>query len=64
MYFLKTKKSALKRIQKKKNFLQRKKAYKAHLCLSKSSKRLRSLSLLTKISPQDLGICLKILPYI
>jgi len=63
MYLLKTRKAALKRIKKKKKCLQRKKAYKAHLCISKNSRRLRDLSSLSKISNQDLNFYLKMLPY-
>jgi ribosomal protein L35 len=60
---LKTKKSASKRILVKKKFLQRKQAYKSHLILNKSAKRLNRLSSLTKISLQDTKKFLLLLPY-
>ncbi len=63
MTVLKTKKAALKRVKLKKNFLIRKKAYKAHLCSQKNSKRLRNLSLLSKISINDFLGYIKMLPY-
>lgn len=61
MYRLKTKKSASKRVKNKKNLLQRKKAYKAHLCSHKSSARLRNLSSISKISKQDFSFFCKML---
>ncbi len=50
---LKSKKSATKRIKIKKRFLQRKKAYKAHLCANKGKKRLRRLSKLNFVKKCD-----------
>lgn len=63
MNSLKTRKSAIKRIKIKKNFLQRKKAYNSHLFLNKNSKRLQYLSKLSKISAVDNYKYLKLIPY-
>jgi large subunit ribosomal protein L35 len=60
---LKTRKSALKRIKIKKNFLIRKKAYKGHLLRKKNSKRIRTLSISTKVNPSDLKTFCKMIPY-
>ncbi len=53
MIKLKTKKSALKRVKIKRQIIQRKKAYKAHLCSNKNKKRLNRLSKLAKIKKCD-----------
>lgn len=63
MTILKTRKSAIKRIKIKKNFLQRKKAYNSHLFSNKSSKRIRHLSKLSKIASVDTYKYLKMLFY-
>ncbi len=63
MYILKTKKAAIKRVKKKKNFFERKKAYKAHLCYNKNSRRLRNLSVVSKISIEDSWSLFRMLPY-
>ncbi len=62
MYLLKTNKSALKRVKRKKGFFERKKAYKSHLCAHKNSRRLRALSVRSKISIQDFWSFSKMLP--
>jgi len=50
---LKTRKSAAKRIKKKKTCLARKKAYKGHLLRRKNSKQLRRLSEPSQIHSSD-----------
>lgn len=60
---LKTRKSAAKRIKRKKNCLNRKKAYKGHLLRKKNSKRLRILSQPTQIHKSDLAAFSAMLPY-
>jgi large subunit ribosomal protein L35 len=60
---LKTKKAASKRIKVKKNILERKKAYKAHLLRRKNSKQLRRLSQAVKIHKADLNNFSLMLPY-
>ena len=63
MIILKNRKAALKRIKIKKKFFERKKAYKAHLCATKNSNRLRNLSSLTKISINDFSNYKQLIPY-
>jgi ribosomal protein L35 len=58
---LKTRKSASKRIKNKKNVLYRKKAFKSHLLINKTSKRLRHLAQSTKINKVDLKNYFKML---
>jgi len=60
---LKNSKSALKRIKIKKNCLERKKAYKAHLLRRKNSNRLRRLSRLENIQKSDLFNFHFLIPY-
>jgi large subunit ribosomal protein L35 len=60
---LKTRKSAAKRIKKKKNCFSRKKAYKGHLLRRKNSKRLRVLSGPSQIHKADVGKFEQMLPY-
>ena len=60
---LKTRKSALKRVKPKKNFLARKSAFKGHLLRRKNSKRLRRLSEPIKINSSDKKTFLYMLPY-
>jgi large subunit ribosomal protein L35 len=61
---LKTCKSALKRIKIKKHTLYYKKAFKKHLLIHKTSKRLRNLSRICKIHKSDQYTYFKLLPYI
>lgn len=60
---LKTRKSAAKRIKKRKNSLSHKKAYKAHLLRRKNSKRLRRLSETVSIHSTDMKNFKYMLPY-
>jgi len=60
---LKTRKSALKRVNSKKYYFARKKSFKAHLLKQKNSKRLRRLSNNTKIHSSDLNQFYRMLPY-
>lgn len=60
---LKTRKSALKRINVKKGYFARKKAYKGHLLRRKSSKQLRTLSQPSKINETDLKTFSLMVPY-
>lgn len=60
---LKTRKSAAKRINVKKNVLGRKKAFKSHLMKCKNSKRLRHLSEATQLHPSDVKSFYLMLPY-
>jgi large subunit ribosomal protein L35 len=60
---LKTRKAAAKRVKVKKNGLQRKKAYKAHLLRRKNPKRLRRLSEPMMIHKSDLENFSLMLPY-
>lgn len=60
---LKTRKSAAKRIKRKKNCFCRKKAYKGHLLRRKDSKRLRTLSSPSTIHKSDIGRFEQMLPY-
>lgn len=60
---VKTRKSAYKRIKKKKNCFIRKKAYKSHLLRKKSSKRLRRLSVATKIKFSEFAVFKLMNPY-
>jgi len=50
---LKTRKSASKRVKRKKNSFARKKAFKGHLLRKKNSKRLRTLAQATQIHSSD-----------
>jgi large subunit ribosomal protein L35 len=61
---LKTRKSASKRVKKKKNCFARKKAYKGHLLRKKNSKRLRRLSESSQIHSSDVNAFQLMLPYI
>ena len=61
---LKTRKSAAKRINVKKNCLCRKKAYKGHLLRRKNSKRLRRLSEASTVHSSDFGTFSRMLLYI
>ena len=60
---LKTRKSAAKRINIKKNLFCRKKAYKRHLLRRKNSKRLRRLSEPSVIHSSDFKKFSLMLPY-
>lgn len=60
---LKTRKSAAKRIKKKKCCFARKKAYKGHLLRRKNSKRLRRLSEPSQIHSSDKNAFELMLPY-
>lgn len=60
---IKTRKAASKRIKVKKNCLERKKAYKAHLLRRKNPKRLRRLSEVSEIHATDLDAFRKMLPH-
>jgi large subunit ribosomal protein L35 len=60
---LKTRKSAAKRINVKKNFFCRKKAYKRHLLRKKNSARLRRLSEPSTIHSSDCKKFSLMLPY-
>jgi large subunit ribosomal protein L35 len=60
---LKTRKAAAKRVKVKKNGLQRKKAYKAHLLRRKTTKQLRRLSEPMMVHSSDLGAFAFMLPY-
>lgn len=60
---LKTRKSAVKRINKKGNVFIRKKAYKGHLLRKKSSSRLRRLARSSKINNSDFRAFKLMLPY-
>jgi len=60
---LKTRKSASKRVHRKKNSFSRKKAYKSHLLRRKDSKRLRTLSQPSQIHKSDLKIFQIMIPY-
>jgi large subunit ribosomal protein L35 len=60
---LKTRKAAAKRVKVKKNGLQRKCAYKAHLLRRKNPKRLRRLSEPMMIHKSDLDNFSLMLPY-
>jgi ribosomal protein L35 len=59
----KTRKSAYKRIKKKKTILLRKKAYKGHLLRKKNSKHLRRLRSAAQVHPSDLQAFSGLLPY-
>lgn len=61
---LKTRKSALKRVKVKKNFLARKHSYKGHLLRRKTTKQLRSLSQPAKIHSSDYTNFSRMLPNI
>ena len=60
---LKTRKSASKRVKRKKNILSRKKAFKGHLLRKKNSKQLRTLSQAAKIHSADQKVFDLMLPY-
>ena len=60
---LKTRKSAAKRIKKKKNYFARKKAYKGHLLRRKTTKQLRTLSQPASIHAADTTNFSLMLPY-
>jgi len=60
---LKTRKSASKRVKKKKTIFERKKAYKGHLLRKKNSKRLRRLSEASSIHQSDQKSFQLMLPY-
>jgi large subunit ribosomal protein L35 len=60
---LKTRKSASKRIKRKKNILCRKKAFKGHLLRKKNSKQLRTLSQPSKVHSTDVKTFDLMLPY-
>jgi len=60
---LKTRKSAIKRVTKKRNCFLRKKAYKSHLLRRKNSKRLRTLSQPSQIHKSDLNAFQIMIPY-
>ena len=60
---IKTRKAASKRIKVKKNCLERKKAYKAHLLRRKNPKRLRRLAEVSQIHSTDLDAFRKMLPH-
>jgi ribosomal protein L35 len=57
---MKTNKSALKRIKKKKYFFARKSAFKSHLLQKKSSSRLIRLKRKSKISLKDFSVYKKL----
>ncbi len=61
---LKTNKSALKRINIKKRILIRKKAFKSHLLINKSSRRLRLFNVKNYIHKSDIKSFLKLIPKI
>jgi len=61
---LKTRKSALKRVNPKKNSLARKSAYRGHLLRRKNSKRLRRLSEPNQIHFSDRKTFSYMLPYV
>ncbi len=61
---LKTCKAALKRIKLKNKILYRKKAFKSHLLIHKTSKRLRHLSQKICIKKVDSSMYFKLLPYL
>jgi large subunit ribosomal protein L35 len=59
---LKTRKSAVKRIKRKKNCFARKKAFKGHLLRKKNSKQLRTLSQAAQIHSADKKIFALMIP--
>ncbi len=61
---LKTRKSAFKRVKIKKNHFARKKAFKSHLMSHKNSKKVRHLSLHSKINRADESTFYSMIPYI
>jgi ribosomal protein L35 len=60
---LKNRKAAVKRVKKKKNLFNRKKANKRHLLKSKNSKRLRRLSAPSRIHRTDSKTFELMIPY-
>ncbi len=60
---LKTRKSALKRVNPKKRCLARKSAYRGHLLRRKNSKRLRTLCEAVQIHSSDRAAFAYMLPY-
>jgi len=60
---LKTRKSVLKRVNVKKNFIVHKCACKGHLLRKKSSKQLRKLSKIIRINSFDLKNIYNMIPY-
>lgn len=63
MIKLKTRKSASKRIKRKKNTFLRKKAFKSHLMKSKNSKRVRNLSKQVSVHSSDMKTFVLMNPY-
>lgn len=59
---LKTRRSAAKRVNKKKDFFSRKKAFQSHFLRRKTAKRLRSLATPSRVSKSDTFIFKRMLP--
>jgi large subunit ribosomal protein L35 len=60
---LKTRKSAAKRVKKKKTHFARKQAYKGHLLRHKTTKQLRTLGQASQIHKADSNKFSRMLPY-
>jgi ribosomal protein L35 len=60
---LKTRKSAAKRVKKKKNYFARKQAYTGHLLRRKTTKQLRTLGQPAQIHKADSSSFSRMLPY-